>query len=281
MRFWKSIVAGLMLAGISAAINLATGQGGILWWVISLVLVVSSAVIGVFLEEGWPRPHLRLWIVAVLGIGGVVLLSGDSRMAPYETPALPGVTAGRPPATSPPVAHIPPPRYVTEPNDIDPDTQAVEARMTRAVREASLIPAGVKIESRDGQYDPPFQFNVRQGEFLAEVRLVDEKGSSILSISVQWADPKVGLPECRSDETSYCGITPMRDGTKVYESIIWNKGGATQNVAVNAFRPDGTVVGVSNMNFEDGDLRITRKDVPLSSKQLSAIATLKDLTLTS
>lgn len=157
------------------------------------------------------------------------------------------------------------------------------ARLTVILRDAGVVPPGVKAEDVPGA--KALQFFERDGRRQAAALLVDAQGSSALTILLH-RDPGAKAPACLPEEGEDCRIENV-DGIEVRSSLARREDGLLAH-DVRAYRPDGTYVEIRSANLgafvpdvpglSDWNSAPSRPTPVLGRDALIKIATLPGLT---
>lgn len=159
------------------------------------------------------------------------------------------------------------------------------AELTRVLRDAGVIPAGVSVQDVPEIPVRALEFFERNQRRWAVALLKDSNGTSALAISLYRA-PSADVGKCASSEVATCEIGEL-NGAKIRSSVLGVRDGV-HAFEVQAYRPDGTYLTISSINVSEflpnlpatpnWGAPATRPTPVLDSGALIKIATLPGLT---
>lgn len=218
---------------VAVLINFATnGNGGVLIWV---AVVLSSIISGVvphvheITEQLRVGSSLRRFILGCCICLMLPLLVSSDISSQLRSPREADIADPYPPRGDieerAALEKDRPLPGVINPNPVNPDSIAVAARLTMAIRDAGIIPDHVTVESESlGTGESPLEFHIGQGAFRAFAGLRVAEQSFDLRIEALWPGqmPFVGGCEPQPDIGDYCEETTSEDGTYVMYNVNWD-----------------------------------------------------------
>ncbi|WP_197289185.1 SigE family RNA polymerase sigma factor [Nocardia sp. NRRL S-836] len=181
------------------------------------------------------------------------------------------------------VVHLARPQLASAPDSATSATSGRDAELTRVLRQANVLPAGVTPQ------DPPgataLRFVEKDGRHRASALLTDARGTGAVTVLL-YRDPTAVVPDCLPVEGTDCRIEQV-NGVKVRSGVARREDGAYA-YDVRALRPDGTYVEIRSLNIgsfladapgvPDWNAPATRPEPVLDRAALIKIATLPGLT---
>ncbi len=282
---WDALPKAVLLSAVAAAtgavVNFATSDNASpAWWIAVLLLVAVAAISQIVTRQDLALAR-KYALFAVMCLLIASMAAGD-RSQPARSPAntsdvtetdLVDKTVTSPTVSSP----ARPPSGVELPTPLNHDSIAVADRLSNALRDANLIPKELSVVPDTEAYGPPLDFRISQGEFKSSAILQDLLGAVTLHISIHWSTESPKELRCGSpSSTGFCDFNDWPDGTRIISTKEIREDQLIE--FTTAARPDNTVVQVMLIN-KDKRGRVSRAHLPLTERQLVAIATSKALSL--